>query len=521
MKKCLLLILLALLWVAYANCQNPTTYTSTYVNSTLDTVTVKLVVTATTKLDTVSTTTIKKYQQPVPVPPFPAPSGASFVVPVIPFSDPEIYGASRGMNNFQNEQTFTYPSSYNYFRLTWAQVQTSATTFDYSVIDSYLKAAFQSGQQIGFRFGIVDNSTREGYITINGVKSCYPLFVHNSMTGGPVTDWNDGTAWYPDWNNPAFLSAWEAFLKAVAQHCINSPYWPAVWSVDIGGYGNYRGEWHMYGIDQAGHNTVPTDASLKRILDAHKVFPCWLINNVDMYDPKNVSPAFTYYAITSTNVKGNFGNRSDHLANLGTMNYDTVIANVTYNGVNFKNYLKNLYLIAPLLGEPMPDTNAVKSSGGTPYQNLYKDVQWYKLSFYSNVSSSSSKASQNNFMIASKLTGYRLQIDSGRYTSNSGGMNVTLSISNKGISPTYDDYVFALELRSGSSVVWSGKSSFTAKLFPPGAAVVTDNFSGVPTGNYSLYVTAKDVNNYKKPLSLANKNRGSDGSYLLTSVIIK
>lgn len=521
MKKCLLLILLSLLWVAYANCQNPIVLTNTYVNNSLDTITVKLTVTATTKMDTVSVTTVKKYQPPVPIPPFPAPSGASFVVPVIPFSDPEVYGANRGMNNFQNKQSFSYPSGYNYFRLTWAQVQTSATTFDYSVIDSYLKAAFQAGQQVGFRFGIVDNSTLDGYVTINGVKSCYPLFVHNFMTGGSVTDWNDGTAWYPDWNNGSFLSAWEAFLKAVAQHCTSSPYWPAVWAVDIGGYGNYRGEWHMSGIDQKAHNTVPTDASLERISDAHKVFPCWLINNVDMYDPKNVSPAFTYYAITSTNAKGNFGNRSDHLADLGIFNYDTIVANVKYNGVVFKDYLKNLYLLAPMLGEPMNDTNAVKPSGGTPYQNLYKDAQWYKLSQYSNVSSSLSKAAQSNFMTASKLTGYRLQIDSGSYTSNSGNMNLTVSMSNKGIAPTYDDWAFDLELRNGSSVVWSGKSSFTAKLFPPGAAVVTDNFSGISPGDYSLYAIVKDVNNYKKPLSLANKNRGSDGSYFLTSVTIK
>lgn len=492
-----------------------TVYSNTAVNSLLDTIKFTFSYTQSGSIDTLQVLWRKPYVPPTP------PINVKFTVDTIPYSDPEVYGVYRGMNNFQNNQTFTYPATLNYFRVSWASVQTDVNNFNWSQIDGYIKTSIANGQQVGFRFGAVDNSATSGTVTINGVRSCYPLFVHNLMNAESIKDWNDGTAWYPNWNSNSFLSAWESFIKSVQQY-VDSKYPYVTYAVDIGGYGNYLAEWHMYNINQAAHNTVPTDASLKRMMDAHKVFSCWLINNIDMFDLKNVSAAFSYYAITSSNSKGMYGLRSDHLANLGTMNYDTVVANVTYNGINFKNAIKLRYQFAPMCGEPMPDVNAVTPPNGTPYQNLIKDVQWYKTSYYSNVSSSTTSAAQSNFTAASKLSGYRLQVNGGIYSpTGAGGCTLILNWVNDGIAPIYSDWTVNLEIRNGSNVVWSGKSIFNPKLFLPGRINITDNLSGIPAGNYNLYVIFKDPNGVRKPLALTNKNRGSDGAYLLTNIVVK
>lgn len=471
---------------------------------------------------TIVTTTIHPYIADTTIPPV----SISFNVDTIPFSDPEVYSYYRGMNNFYGNQAFQYPANYNYFRLSWAAVQTDVNNYNWPVIDNYIKAAINSGQQVGFRYGAVDVSATSGTISVGGASACYPLFVHNNMQSESVKDWiytnpqNNTTWWLPNWNSESFLSAWETFIKAVQQH-VDTNFPNVTYSVDVGGYGNYLAEWHMYNIDQKSHGTVPTDASLKRMMDAHKVFNCWLLNNIDMFDPKNVSPAFSYYALTSSNSKGLYGLRSDHLADIGTFNYDTIVANVTYNGINFKNTIKLRYQFAPVSGEPMNSVSNVTPPNGTPYQNLGSQMKWYGGSQFSNVSSSTTSAAQSNFIAASKASGYRLQVNGGSYGSSNAVLNLILNWVNNGSAPLYSDYVVNFELRNGSTVAWSGKSSFNPKLFLPGKISITDNYIGLPVGTYSLYMIVKSVNNITKPLSLANKNKGSDGSYFLSSITIK
>jgi len=77
-----------------------------------------------------------------------------------------------------------------------------------------------------------------------------------------------------------------------------------------------------------------------------------------------------------------------------------------------------------------------------------------------------------------------------------------------------------LQVRSGSTIVWSGMTSFKPKFFQPGTTTVTTTLGTSATGSYSLYVIVKDPSGYRKPLVLTNKNRQSDGSYKIGDIKI-
>jgi hypothetical protein len=134
---------------------------------------------------------------------------------------------------------------------------------------------------------------------------------------------------------------------------------------------------------------------------------------------------------------------------------------------------------------------------------------------------------QNYVRAASKATGYRLQINSGSYTSNvsaSRAITIQLGWRNTGIAPTYENWFVQFELRNASgAAVWTGTSSMMLKLFLPESAdrLVSDSFvlpSTVPAGTYSLKLIIRDPNGYRKPLPIANTGRATDGSYLLGTI---
>src|SRR5205085_12681821 len=100
------------------------------------------------------------------------------------------------------------------------------------------------------------------------------------------------------------------------------------------------------------------------------------------------------------------------------------------------------------------------------------------------------------------------------------GKTVTLNWSNAGIAPVYENWNVYVEVRSGSSVVWSGVTAFKPKLFQPGTTTITTTLGAMPSGSYSLYVIVKDPVGYRKPLPLANKNRLTDGSYKVADIKI-
>ncbi|MEJ0106386.1 MAG: PKD domain-containing protein [Bacteroidota bacterium] len=460
----------------------------------------------------------------------------SFTLDTIPYSDNDILAPFRGANTFYTyTQAINIPdpntnvwSLDNETRFNWSDLQNGPSSYTWSNLDNQINTSIDKGQKFAFRVVTIANGG-DGTISTGGGILGYPMFVHTGMQSESPKDWipsGSGNMWVPNWNSNTFLSAWENFLKALADH-INSgsykgiAYKDVLSRFDICGFGNY-GEWHNAG---SGRGSEPsgckaTGASLIRIVAANiAAFPnVPLIGNVDMFYGEN-DAELGYYVLNASNNWGKIGFRNDHLGDAATFNAE-INDPRSYNGLVFSKELVKRWQYAPIIGETLNSSSPVLSGGSCQFWDFENEVRTLHLNQYNNQNGTgvSSSCLQDNYRKASKASGYRLQVKSGSVTNTGSGVAVNLNWSNIGIAPVYENWDVWFELRDGSTVVWSGKSSFTPKLFLPGTQSVTDNFSVPVQGNFALYLIIKDPAKYRKPLPLTNKNRASDGSYLLTYV---
>jgi hypothetical protein len=464
-------------------------------------------------------------------------AGATFLLDTILYGDMDIMAPGRGANTFSTyTQSVKIPDAGvvnwaldNDVRFTWIQMQptSSSSYYDWSVFDTNINYSISKGQRFSFRVMTLDTDAMMNYSaqSYGGNKLTYPIFVHNSMQGESTKDWTYGGSWIPNWNSPAYLSAWENFLKALANH-INSgsyngvSYKNAIYHIDISGFGNYA-EFHSYPFINSYPSSAQkiNDASFKRIVDAHtSAFPNFpLIANINMLVGE-MSTYAGWYALTASNSWGKFGFRTDHLGNMLNYYYDTRDNTRSYNGLSFKSEIMNRWQYAPMVGEPLNSASTVSSGGSCAYWDMENEVRGLHLSQFSNTSvTAGTSCADNNFRNASKASGYRLSVKSGSVS----GTNVTLNWSNSGIAPVYENWDVYLVVKNGSTVVWTGMSSFKPKGFLPGTRSVSTTLSGVSSGTtYSLYVIVKDPTGYRKPLTLSNKNKQSDGSYKVADIKI-
>lgn len=461
-----------------------------------------------------------------------------FLLDTIPYGDIDLIAPGRGANMFYGSQVINIlsASSTNVtsldrdVRYSWWQLQKTANAgdYDWSAIDSDFKTCISQGQRISFRVMTLDtDATGYSSTSYGGAKLTYPIFVHNKMQAESLKDWTYGGSWIPNWNSPSYLNAWWTFCKALADHINSSSYngvafKNVVYHVDLSGFGNY-GEFHSYPFI----NSYPSaslkisDASYKSVIDAQiSAFPNFpLIGNIAMFSVNTeLDPYIGWYSLTASNAWGKFGFRSDHLGWYSTFLNDVMNNTRTYNGLNFKNEILNRWKYAPVCGEPMNAASLVTNGGSCAFWSLETEVRAYHASQFSNQNGTgiTSTCLADNFRNASKASGYRLALKGGSVS----GSTVTLTWSNTGIAPAYENWDVYLEVRNGSTVVWKGMTSFKPKLFQPGTTSVTTTLGTIPSGSYSLYVTVKDPSGYRKPLPLANKNRQTDGSYKVTDIKI-
>lgn len=465
----------------------------------------------------------------------PVSPAVNFVIDTIPFGDIDLLAPGRGANMFYSQQVINIPDATQTVlspdrdvRYSWLQLQKTANAgdYDWSLIDADFKTCISQGQRISFRVMTLDtDATSWSSTTYDGAKLTYPIYVHNAMQAESLKDWTYSGSWIPNWNSPSYLSAWATFCKALADHISNTsyngvPFKNVVYHIDLSGFGNY-GEFHSWPFINSYPSTSLkiTDASYKNIIDAQAAaFPDFpLIGNIAMWTGE-LSLYAGWYSLTASNAWGKFGFRNDHLGWYSTFLNDIVNNTRSYNGLNFKNEILNRWQYAPVCGEPMNDAAAVTNGGSCAFWSLETEVRTYHASQFSNQNGTgvSSSCVADNFRNASKASGYRLALKSGSIT----GTTVTLNWNNIGIAPAYEDWDVYLEVRSSTTLVWSGMTTFKPKFFQPGTTSITTSLGTLASGSYSLYVIVKDFRGYRKPLPLANTNRQTDGSYKVADIKI-
>lgn len=394
-----------------------------------------------------------------------------------------------------------------YIRFNWAALNPSKGNYNWSNFDQQINIAIDAKQK--FSFGMMTQYSggggSVGIANYGGANSSYPQWLHNEMMTESVKPISSGGDWVPNYNSNSYLTAYETFCKALYQHLStttykNVLYKNAINSIDIRGYGNF-GEWHNWPYGK-GSPSTPTVATFKRIIDAHKNgFPdirlSAMISGVSANDAwSDVTPEVAYYLLTASNQAGEFGIRRDNWgATEAWYNQDVWENNPkSYNGVALKTLIMEKYKKAPITGEPCCNSGYA----ALPAQALKYHLVSVGNANYGNKPSTSVAAS------ASKNMGYRLSISSGSYIPGSGTISITLNWNSNGTTPVYEDFDCVYELRQGSTVVKSFMSSFKPKLLL-GTKAVTDNFTGLPSGTYDLYLVIKNPNGYRQ-LPLSNQN---------------
>lgn len=425
-----------------------------------------------------------------------------------------------------------------YVRLAWSQLQKDDGTFDFSAFDVRAHIAIDNHQKysigwFGFAEGVQANSSP------GGTPCTYPGFLHTQMQGEAQPDWNGGDTWVANGNSPSYLTAWKNLCAAIANHIATTtyngvPYSKVIYMVDVRPFGNF-GECHFYPFDNAGTSPngqampsyiKPTQAACDSIISWYiKYFPNnpltilhLFYGGINSYTPVES----IYYSLTAQNNWGLIGWRRDSWGDASNYSYVLENNSGSYLGFSFKTAIMSRYQTAPVNGEPL--------NGLGSYHDLIAEATKYGLSSFGNgnIANPTTPSVVSDIQAASFASGCRLQLKSsgGTITTTipvNSTFQLTLPWSNLGASPAYETWIANLIIKnSGGTVVKTQASNFKPKLFLPGSANFIDNISttGLPAGNYTLYVKIVDSIGYRKPMMISNTGLQVDTSYQITPFTI-
>jgi len=476
-----------------------------------------------------------------PIPPQPG-NTRRFVGQIIPFSEPDMNSPGRGVEQWHNGNDINVPVEGTntqridvYFRFVWTRLEgRTQGSYTWSYFDNLVNTAISKGQKLSFGIMSVfpgNESEAGGQQFSDGGWGCFPEYIHKAMQLEGVKDWKTGQTWTPNYNSNVYLSRVLALNQALNAHIeatshLGVPYKNVIHNIDIRHYGAW-GEWHSAytpnnNVSDYPSGTFPTATSLKKLVDAYTTgFPNHqLVCMIAAFDAQYLNntwnpPEIAHYLLNvAKNNRGVIGWRRDQWGATDTY-LSAYLENNTRNfngGVPFNVPIMERYKTAPITGEP-PAWNP------GDYYDLERQIRLYHASSFGNGNygtTSFSTTLKNNVRAASKASGYRIQIDSGFVTSGTTG-KVVLYVSNRGIAPTYETWNTVIKLKQGTTVVWTGNLPGNLRLFLPTTTPsrFEGNFQNIPVGNYTFTIEVVDPTGFRKPLTLANRNRNTDGSYIL------
>jgi Domain of unknown function (DUF4832) len=495
-----------------------------------------------------------------------------------------------------------------YYRFPWRWFfKGSSAEYDFSLLDHYLDrmAEANTGRKmhLGFmalagRVGDVSNLPfwrgnasmpdyiREHLMQQNPPRGVY--FTESNSTNRLSYRRNADPSWWrkdfsgefpewyfwPDWNDPWFLTQIDAFMKALSEHktSLGVPLRddPRLGGLEVRFYGRW-GEWHVSGLDYPTLNqafglngsnafNAPADRpqdpgnARRRIIEAHaKNFPntrlALLTGNQD--NPKTLRWALEQYP--------NAGWRRDsfmtHFFDLPLEQFMEVVRN--NGGFDLNDpVVNNRWMTAPIWAErgsgcAGPQQNPQFAPGQV--ERLHVSLLANDLGIEDRFAwKSLSKEDQQFWLEAVLRSGFRLQLNqvSIPESINRGGkLEMGLTWDNVGVAPLYEAFNVMLELRRDGKTVWSGRSGLDLRKLLPAGSVVPDFLkaqnlivsphtskdsfnlpSTLEPGAYEVWIKAIDPNSSgtdlqrqyaRQALRLAHTGRSSDGAYPIGKLEIK
>lgn len=459
---------------------------------------------------------------------------------IIPTTAADFSAPFRGAEQWHDRQDVNlgYSSQDVYWRFVATRIATATRgQYNWSYLDNLFNQAISKRQKISF--GIMtsypEGTTDNGLISIGGGTAAYPAWLQSAMNG----EWLINGSWVPNYNDATYL-AWclelnkaiDAHIKATSFNGVR--YSDIVNSIDIRSYGSW-GEWHsanladQFTVSQYPSGTFPTEASLKKIVDAYvQGFPDFQLHcMIAAFDAQWLNntwnpPGIAYYVLTQRNNKGLIGWRRDQWGATDSYLRDYLENNNrSYNGLVFKDSIMVRYKSAPITGEP-------PSWIPNDYADLVRQINLYHANSFGNGNygtNSPNLTIQARVKEASKAAGYRLLITGGKVDVSGQTLTVGVDWRNVGLAPNYENWDVIYQLVGGGQTYELGKSNFKIRLFQPNLTTstrITESFQTMaPAGTYELRVIIKDPTNYRAPLPLALNGRNSDGSYTLVTGVVK
>lgn len=428
-----------------------------------------------------------------------------------------------------------------YWRFTWLDFQPfggTAGAYDFTTFDQKIQESITKGQK--FSFGVMqqcggcDLNLQGNNALGDGNKIGYPGWLHTQMQSGSPTDFATGGEWFPYYNSAFYLTAWKNLNVAINAHILAGSfngvaYKNVIGQIDVRGYGDF-GEWTNNVFTGGAATTATLDSIISYQVHVFNTFQCVEMiaaNDGNQLGNTMVPPAVGFYALNASNSIGRLGLRRDSWGQTDSYLDQWMGSNPTVvSGYHFDTAINNRFKYCPVVGEPQ-DGGSAGNFPALPGQM----TQYGVMSFGNgNFNNSINTTIQNNFRAASKAAGYRLILGATGATITTsptagGSFQIVLPWQNLGAAPTYENWKVLFKLVSGTTVLWTGTSSFNPRLLLPSgsATTITDNFtlSSVPAGTgYTLTMSVQDPNGYRLPMPLfITIPQNADGSYTLATGI--
>jgi hypothetical protein len=424
----------------------------------------------------------------------------------------ELVNPMRGLFRWNGQEVAPQPRpSYDsYRRYSWKSFEPEPGVYNFSALEEDLVAAERAGRKHALRI--------RSMVLGNGMD------IPEHLAARLERGWWSRDTYIPDWNDPDYLAAVEAFAQELARRYDGDP---RISYVEIGAYGTW-GEWNTYPFTgdypvASGAEQITNENAYRIVdsyVDAFKQTPLMMLS-----DHK---PALLHALRRSPTI----GWRRD---SLGVPHFTEGMERLKEDPEAWA-LVSERWKTAPVIAEFI---NPGGVSAPEVYQLSLKQARAFHVAMLGNGNTLSwdslSATSKDAFLLLGRSLGYRYELSElqlpARLTPGE-PFDLRTTWRNNGIAPTYEDWDVMLQLRASGSeeLAWEGRLNLELRALLPTTkdteAELGANSSSLridrplAPGAYDLFVVVRDPDAYREPLALAIEGRLDDGSYRLGAITI-
>ena len=396
--------------------------------------------------------------------------------------DEEVFNSQRGMYEWIGVPTPipNWPTIDVYWRdqIQWGgQVEKRRGVYDFSVFENGLRKAEKTNGRFSFRIMALCHGCG-GNLT--------PSYIPRQSNGAPA------------WNSEEFLSGFEELMKRLGSRYDADP---RLGIIDIGAYG-LAGEWYC---EKNLCGEPITDANARRLLSAAaKAFPSKYL--VVGFSEKPAELA--------AKISPRIGVR-----------WDCVGGRLPITLGYLPKSMQDVWRHAPVVGEWCNAPDVTAAQGVDNVRDLHLSM----------LSTGNFPRRYDQLDVAEQAAFRQAYISSGfRYTVTSvnapisappgSNIDVTISIKNSGVAPTYDSWTTRVILvNSEGRAAVGGILTLDLRKLAEGSSTATATVAlpgDLTKGRYRLAIQATDNQGYLRPLAFSNPGRDADGRHPIGTLTI-